>query len=218
MLEKNLNLPPFTRETVWPPDPSNTSREVIADFNTSKLTGGGPVSDLRFGTVKVTKEGLTIEGRCAPRVEVQLWSMAAISILFSIGTFKIGIWALIFNILILPITHAMLEYGTSFRRDFVIPWDAMKEIKARNRLGWLTILFNDQNSKGMTRLFSLTFVLQASKRSQFLDVVRYHSPLAESPGKLHPWISAPAAVSLACMAALILLIVLALGSGYNNTG
>ena len=186
---------------VWPPPPSvYLPQAQTYPFVTLLRYVQGSVPDFRVGTVVLSPEGISIQGKAVVRTEIQ------VPILIVCLFLCLGLLA----------AYAIMEYG--FRREAALSfaWADVREIVLTPNENRACIVYAAPNYQRVMKTFSLTFKLDPALYASFVEEAGHSIPWRVREGKLRAWTS-PAAwvfssgVIAGCTSLLIIFLVGASG-------
>ncbi len=164
---------------VWPPPPLNRANlgadavEVAVGFRTEFRFVAGSVPNFRHGTVRLSSEGLLLEGQAVMPYEYQLP-------IFIVGLFLPPLWL---------ISYLVMEYGLRHLEMMYLSWDQVRRIAFVNEEQLVCIVYDARNFRGKEKVYSLTFPLNKAEYEAFIACGVQYWPEKVGESKLRRWTS-----------------------------
>ena len=159
---------------VWPP-PVNTGpalpgvEQLLAPFTFVYKRLKGSLADFRDGSISVSDEGITIDGRAMPRAEIYTPIMVVLVVL---------------SLLLDAIAYSIMRYGMLRPQQVKLPWSNISAIVLVPQRRWVGLSYSAPNYKGTVKQFCFCFGLQPDQFETFEALARQYAPEVTSVGKL----------------------------------
>ena len=178
---------------VWPPAPTNqakSSQSLTFPFKTLFLyVKPSSVPTFRQGTLTLSPEGVSIQGKAVTRYEIQLPILAA--------TFFLRLFLLV---------YLLLEYAIRHDEFLNVPWADVRGATLVPKKRRVCLVYDAPNYKGVIKTFSLAFRPDPAYYDTLVGSLQTFLPGRVLEGKLRAWTSPP--VWVFCAGLLLVLVVI----------
>lgn len=164
---------------VWPPPPcdpaknSSLDAEVTVSFTTQFRFVEGSVPNFRRGAVRVSSEGLLLEGKSVLPYEYQVP-------VFLVGLLLPPLWI---------IAYLVMEYGLRHTELLALSWSSVRRVAYAGGEQMVCIVYDALNYKGIEKVYSLAFTLNKNEYDAFLACASHWLPASVGEGRLRLWTS-----------------------------
>ncbi len=147
--------------------------KVTVEFRTEFRVVEGSVPNFRRGAVRISSEGVLIDGQAVLPYEYQLP-------VFVLGLFLTPLWLA---------AYLVMEYGMRRRECQLLPWKQVRRMASVPREQLVCIVYDARNFRGRDRVYSLSFPLNQSDYEAVTACATICRPEKAGEGKLRWWTS-----------------------------